>query len=432
VEEAQAHAEVTNHANFVESTEAVLNLVCSDCGKPCRSQTEVDLHTKRTGHKDFADKTAEAAKPIDLEAPLKPASSSEAMDVDAPASASEEPQEMVVPEVNKEMLADLEGMGFATARATRALHFSGNSTIEGAINWLSEHQEDADIDEMPLVPANSKTEANKPSLTPEEMKIKAQELRERARKKKEEEERRMEREREKERIRIGKELLEAKRIEEQNERKRLVSFLLRICACTCFCLIFLYSLLTNFFPSIGSMIELRRLEKEEEKRAREKIRQKLEEDKAERRRKLGLPPEDPAASKPSAPPPVEEKKSALPIRPATKAERMRDCLRNLKQQNKDDDAKVKRAFQTLLTYIGNVAKNPDEEKFRKIRLTNATFQERVGNLHGGIEFLELCGFEKLEGNEFLFLPRDKVDKAILNTAGAELNSAITNPFFGVL
>jgi hypothetical protein len=94
------------------------------------------------------------------------------------------------------------------------------------------------------------------------------------------------------------------------------------------------------------MIELRRLEKEEEKRAREKIRQKLEEDKvsnfstsslriflalsfkflidvdntnnlasnffflsqAERRRKLGLPPEDPAASKPSAPPPVEEKK----------------------------------------------------------------------------------------------------------------------------
>lgn len=397
VEEAQAHAEATNHANFSESTEAVLNLVCAACGKPCRSQTEVDLHTKRTGHTEFTDKTMEAAKPIDLEAaPPKPAG--EAMDVDA--SASAEPQEMVAPEVNKEMLADLEAMGFTTARATRALHFSGNSTIEGAINWLSEHQEDPDIDEPLLVPANTITEANKPSLSPEEMKIKAQELRERARKKKEEEERRMEREREKERIRIGKELLEAKRIEEDNERKR--------------------------------MIELRRLEKEEEKRAREKIRQKLEEDKAERRRKLGLPPEDPAAPKPSAPPPVEEKKRALPVRPATKAERMRDCLRNLKQQNKDDDAKVKRAFQTLLTYIGNVAKNPDEEKFRKIRLTNATFQERVGNLHGAIEFLQLCGFEKLEGNEFLFLARDKVDKAVLNTAGAELNSAITNPFFGVL
>lgn len=42
----------------------------------------------------------------------------------------------------------------------------------------------------------------------------------------------------------------------------------------------------------------------------------------------------------------------------------------------DEDAKVKRAFQTLLTYIGNVAKNPNEEKFRKIRLTNPSFQVR--------------------------------------------------------
>lgn len=144
-----------------------------------------------------------------------------------------------------------------------------------------------------------------------------------------------------ERIRIGKELLEAKRIEEENERKRILA--------------------------------LRKAEKEEEKRAREKIRQKLEEDKAERRRRLGLPPEDPATTKSSAPV-VEEKKSMLPIRPATKVEQMRECLRSLKQNHKDDDAKVKRAFQTLLTYIGNVAKNPNEEKFRKIRLSNQTFQ----------------------------------------------------------
>lgn len=41
---------------------------------------------------------------------------------------------------------------------------------------------------------------------------------------------------------------------------------------------------------------------------------------------------------------------------------------------------MKRAFQTLLTYIGNVAKNPDEEKFRKIRLSNATFQVKQINL----------------------------------------------------
>jgi len=57
----------------------------------------------------------------------------------------------------------------------------------------------------------------------------------------------------------------------------------------------------------------------------------------------------------------------------------------------EEDAKVKRAFQTLLTYVGNVARSPDEEKFRKIRLTNATFQV----LHFIPSFLSsrlLCSF----------------------------------------
>ncbi|KAL5542647.1 hypothetical protein UlMin_010357 [Ulmus minor] len=395
VEEAQEHAELTSHSNFAESTEAVLNLVCSLCGKPCRSKTESDLHTKRTGHTEFVDKTAETAKPISLEVP-KAGSSEAGGDVGA---SSTQAEEMVVPEVDKKLLEELEAMGFLTARATRALHYSGNSSVEAAVNWVVEHENDSDIDQMPLVPANTKVEAPKPSLTPEELKAKQQELRERARKKKEEEEKRLEREREKERIRVGKELLEAKRIEEDNERKRIIA--------------------------------LRKAEKEEEKRAREKIRQKLEEDKAERRRRLGLPAEEPSVAKPSAPV-VEEKKPSLPIRPATKVEQMRECLRSLKQNHKDDDAKVKRAFQTLLTYIGNVVRNPDEEKFRKIRLTNPSFQDRVGSLKGGIEFLELCGFEKIEGGEFLLLARDKVDITVLNSAGSELDSAIKNPFFGVL
>ncbi|XP_057419122.1 uncharacterized protein LOC130713367 [Lotus japonicus] len=453
VEEAQEHAELTSHSNFSESTEPVLNLVCSACSKPCRSKTESDLHTKRTGHTEFTDKTSETVKPISLEAPKV-----DAMAEDPIGATTDQTEEMIVPEVDKKLLEELESMGFSTARATRALHYSGNAGLESAVNWIVEHENDSDIDQMPLVPANTKVVASKPSLTPEELKAKQQELRERARKKKEEEEKRMEREREKERIRIGKELLEAKRIEEDNERKRLLA--------------------------------LRKAEKEEERRAREKIKQKLEEDKVYtfsnhfvlplvlllstlfssvlnylsqsnykrllfdcqvrsmtcrwiymsshlfsiydrlRRRKLGLPPEEPSAAKPSTV--VEEKKSFLPVRPATKADQMRECLRSLKQNHKEDDARVKRAFQTLLTYVGNVARNPDEEKFRKIRLSNQTFQDRVGGLKGGIEFLEVCGFEKIDGGEFLFLPRDKVDIAVLNSAGSELDSAIKNPFFGVL
>ncbi|OAE21817.1 hypothetical protein AXG93_2550s1560 [Marchantia polymorpha subsp. ruderalis] len=428
VEEAQEHAELTGHANFEESTEPVLNLVCSTCGKPCRTKTESDLHTKRTGHTEFVDKTAETAKPVVLE--IKPDGGA-GPSGSSSGDGSAKPPDLVVPEVNKELLAELEGMGFSTARATRSLHFSGADNIEGAVTWIVEHEGDDNIDEMPMVPAGATGGAVASMLTPEEAKAKAQELRERARKKKDEEEKRMEKEREKlssishgslraeeiflfllsrvvvlylyeqqERIRIGREMQEARRIEEDNERKRIMI--------------------------------LRKAEKEEEKRAREKIRLKLEEDKAERRRKLGLPPEEPQpATSAPAPIPKEEKKSFVPLRPASKAEQMRTCLRGMKQAHKDEDDKVKKAFQTLLTYLGNVVRSPDEEKFRKIRLTNPTFQERVGNM-GGVSFLELCGFEKDTAGEFLSLAREKVDVMLLNTAGAEINSALVNPFFGVL
>ncbi|PWA48909.1 PUB domain-containing protein [Artemisia annua] len=117
--------------------------------------------------------------------------------------------------------------------------------------------------------------------------------------------------------------------------------------------------------------------------------------------------------------------SSLPVTPPTKIEEMRECLRSLKQSNKDDDAKVKTAFNTLFTYVKNAATKPEEEKFRKIRLSNAAFQDRVGKLEGGIKFLELCGFEKIEGDDFLFLARDKIDKAVLMSAGVELNRFFT-------
>jgi uncharacterized UBP type Zn finger protein len=55
-------------------------------------------------------------------------------------------------EVRPEMLQELLGMGFGEARAARGLHFSGNSSIEGAINWLAEHEGEPDLDEPLLVP----------------------------------------------------------------------------------------------------------------------------------------------------------------------------------------------------------------------------------------------------------------------------------------
>ena len=48
---------------------------------------ESDLHTKRTGHTEFVDKTSEAAKPINLETP-NPANAADGAPLDVDASGS--------------------------------------------------------------------------------------------------------------------------------------------------------------------------------------------------------------------------------------------------------------------------------------------------------------------------------------------------------
>ncbi|KAI7726140.1 hypothetical protein M8C21_008624 [Ambrosia artemisiifolia] len=58
---------------------------------------------------------------------------------------------MDVEGVNKKLLDELEDMGFPLARAMRALYYSGNSSLEDAINWIVDHENDPEIDQMPSV-----------------------------------------------------------------------------------------------------------------------------------------------------------------------------------------------------------------------------------------------------------------------------------------
>lgn len=52
---------------------------------------------------------------------------------------------------NQAAMADLTAMGIPETRCVKALHATGNSDAEAAMNWLFDHQEDADID-MPFAP----------------------------------------------------------------------------------------------------------------------------------------------------------------------------------------------------------------------------------------------------------------------------------------
>eukprot|EP00210_Caulerpa_lentillifera_P000688 g665.t1 len=291
-------------------------------------------------------------------------------------------------------------MGFEKNRSVRALHFSEAETVEQAINWIVENEDAEDLDEPLFV------KPKKP-MTQEEKLERVEQLRRDAKERREKEEKQSEIVRERERIRMGKEMQAALQKEKEQERQR--------------------------------MIEQRKREQEQDKVAKEKIRAKLEEDRRERRRKLGLPEELTEEEKHK-----EEEKKALKakeeaerltkhvrfVKPVGATEKLRSKLVEMKQNT--DDAAFNTACGILIKYIGNVRKNPNDEKFRKIKLTNAAFVQKVAPVKGSIEFLESCGFSKGLDPDFLILQDDKMDLELLDAAGTVINSAMTNPFFGAL
>jgi len=83
-----------------------------------------------------------------------------------------------------------------------------------------------------------------------------------------------------------------------------------------------------------------------------------------------------------------------------------------------------------VTYAENIIRNKDEEKYRKIRLTNKTFVEKVLPIKGAIEFLESIGFVKKklmyqeQEEDFLIFPEECLDNlASVQTTVDDLQSA---------
>ncbi|KAL9974898.1 hypothetical protein ACROYT_G011998 [Oculina patagonica] len=79
--------------------------------------------------------------------------------------------------------------------------------------------------------------------------------------------------------------------------------------------------------------------------------------------------------------------------------------------NEDKD-KVKACVDTLCRYLDNIRKDPEEEKYQKIKQSNKIFQERVAPVKGATEFLLACGF-KYKGfpdedseEKFFVLPKE--------------------------
>uniref|UniRef100_A0A8C8RXP5 UBX domain-containing protein 6 n=1 Tax=Pelusios castaneus TaxID=367368 RepID=A0A8C8RXP5_9SAUR len=59
-----------------------------------------------------------------------------------------------------------------------------------------------------------------------------------------------------------------------------------------------------------------------------------------------------------------------------------------------DREKVKVGVETIAKYLDNIHLHPEEEKYRKIKLQNKVFQERINCLDGTHKFFQAIGFEK--------------------------------------
>lgn len=396
-----------------------MRITCGTCGETFTSLEDAKSHETLTGHADFAADASDPSVSVDAShADRAGATGENAPDAAPNASDGDAARpKMIEPPVRADLLAELTDlMGFGRNKAVRALHFSQADSAERAIDWIERHEDDPDVNEPLLIEDESGKGAVKTvsKMTPEEARAKADELRKNAAKKRAEDERESERLREQERIRAGKELSEAKRMEEELSLKRNA--------------------------------EQRAYEKEEMDRARAKIKAKIEEDRRERRRKLGLPEEltpeeleqererEEAKAKEMMEEVQRKAKAGMYVKPVSKLENLRRHLVDIKKAFAEDADAVTTCFNTLLTYLGNISRAPGEEKYRSIKVSNAAFQKRVAAVGGEIYLLEF-GFQEIvddAGEKRLFLPAEAVDQVLLKTAGEELHGAMTNPFFGML
>ncbi|KAL3660247.1 hypothetical protein V7S43_014778 [Phytophthora oleae] len=75
---------------------------------------------------------------------------------------------------------------------------------------------------------------------------------------------------------------------------------------------------------------------------------------------------------------------------------------------RQEAARAITAAETLIKMLANVVKKPQEEKFRKIRLSNATIQSKLVAVPGAVDILREAGFSRMEidGEVYLMLTAD--------------------------
>ncbi len=361
-----------------------------------------------------------------------------AMEEDATADAVCPEVEMIDPteSLNKEDLTTLtESMGFTLIRAQKGL-LNSSSGVEGAVEWLMNHQDDGDIDEpiakVPKAPAgggttaqsykcnecgkilsnmaNLELHANKTGhsdfeestqaakvLTEEEKIAKVAELKALLKAK------RMEREeaekvddvtREKQRRSMGQQM--AKTREEMDRQARMRE------------------------------AKLRKKEKEDFKRERARIKAEIAKDKLERKAhhgkltsKLGVDGYNPDAIQYDVDAETPQHHPHKKIKASVA--KIDEYITKVSSYRAGGDGG--KCLKILLTFIKNVVDKPDEDKFKRINMESKAYKTKVKPFVGAKALLLAVGFSPAEGGEPTMILTEDADRDVLAQTKEKLEKA---------
>ena len=284
---------------------------------------------------------------------------------DAPNTSEKEPEtEPITKYIKIEVAKQLQEMGYSKNVSEKACLYT-NSNLDNALDWIAEHMNDPDFEKEERI-IKQEGGAPKSTITPEEAKAKARELQEKMRKIHLQKQKELEEEQERNRVRTVKEMAKAKKLAEENEMRLF--------------------------------IERQQREKQEAEKEKRKMLEQLARDKEERFGKKFDPFTQDAKKK-----------------EYTHEENVMYYLKTIKTLYPPFRAgqTLKNCYNTIRIVLSNILKNINEDKFKKVKMTNQNVQERIGKIPLAVKTLNELGF--VEEGEFLVVKnvdKDLFDKTI--------------------
>ena len=245
--------------------------------------------------------------------------------------------------IKPEVAQQLQEIGFSKNVSEKACLFT-QSNIEQAVEWISQHSNDPDFEEPAQIEVSA-DQKPKIQMSKEEAAIKAKELQQKMRKIHEEKQKEMDREHERLRIQNAKEMAKAREAEKERQAKLFV--------------------------------EQKKKREKEEAEYRRQVLEEYERDRAEKLGKKYVPPE-------------ERQKIYTP------EEIIQHLIKSIKTIYNPFRAgdTMKICFKTMKIMLSNIIKNPNEQKFKNIKLSNPNVHERIWKITAAIKILEQLGFVK--------------------------------------